>query len=276
MTSGIICTWNDLDGLKDWAKSYKKQTTRCAEMLVIDGGSSDGSCEFIKALPLDWNIRWIEAKKGNRHNAISPISECRNLGIKNSIFEKLIFFDTGCYYPKNYVEKVSENLKRCDVVAIWNQAVIDSVFTRHYNELFMPAKKKFKNGFIASSRGLGLSKTALIKKNWYYPTQYFWSGEDTYFFKGILERDMNVCYLNDISVLWRCPQNIEELYAKHRDYAMGRVKHGFVSITKTLKRILIALPYYLLGVFCLKFKMKFVVNWVNLEQDILFFTRKNG
>lgn len=275
MISGIISTWNDIAGLKAWASSYQSQTTRCTEMFIVDGGSSDGSLEFIDSLPEDWNVIWVESDKGNRENAISPISECRNLGIQLANFDKLVFFDTGCYYPEDYVEKVSKYLNNSQVVAVWNQAIVQNTFTQCYNETFMPKRNQFKDGFIASSRAIGLSKLSLIRNKCLYPTEFFWSGEDTYFFHSLLQSKMSVVYITEISVLWHGPKNIEELRTKHRNYAKGRVKHGMVSKAKSFLRILVILPYLLFGLISLKYRMKSIVNWVNLEQDLIFFLRIN-
>lgn len=275
MISGILSTWNDISGLKAWAFSYERQTTLCSEMFIVDGGSSDGSLDYIKSLPEAWNVIWVEADKGNRENAISPISECRNLGIQLANFDKLVFFDSGCYYPDVYVEQVSKYLNNTEVVAVWNQAYVQNVFTQYYNEIFMPTASQFKDGFIASSRAIGLSKLSLIRNKCFYPTEFYWSGEDTYFFNKLLQRKMSMVYITEISVLWQGPKNIQELRIKHRNYAKGRVKHGMVSRSKMLLRILIILPYLFFGIFSLKYRMRSVVNWVNLEQDLMFFFRIN-
>jgi glycosyltransferase involved in cell wall biosynthesis len=276
MISGILITWNDLLGLKAWADSYKGQVSFCSEIFIVDGGSTDGSYEYILTLPKNWNIKWVKAQNGNRGNSISPISECRNLGIRLANYDKLVFFDTGCHYPKDYVSLVSDKLNCAEIIAVWNQAVTNDEFTTVYNELFMPKKHEFTSGFIASSRGIGMLKSALISNNCFYPTKFYWSGEDTYFFKQVVDCKLKIDYNTDICVLWDGPKNIDELRDKHTNYAKGRVLHGILSVSKSFLRLIAVIPLFVLGLLSLRFRMKSVVNWVNLVQDIVFIFRRYG
>ncbi len=83
----ITINYNDLKGLKKTFNSIVNQSNKDFEYLVIDGGSSDGSKEFIEQNS-DKLAYWISEKDSGIYNAM-------NKGIKAASGEYILFLNSG-------------------------------------------------------------------------------------------------------------------------------------------------------------------------------------
>jgi len=95
----ITINFNNLSGLKRTIESVQNQTWQEFEYIVIDGGSTDGSKEFIesKSENIDY---WISEPDKGIYNAI-------NKGIKVATGEYLFFINSGDHFFDNEVLKVN-------------------------------------------------------------------------------------------------------------------------------------------------------------------------
>ena len=117
----ITINYNDLKGLKKTFNSIVNQSNKDFEYLVIDGGSSDGSKEFIEQNS-DKLAYWISEKDSGVYNAM-------NKGIKAAKGEYLLFLNSGdSLVDDNVIEKVIEN--------------IDSKHSFYYGNLFYSLNDK--------------------------------------------------------------------------------------------------------------------------------------
>jgi putative colanic acid biosynthesis glycosyltransferase len=81
----ITVTYQNLAGLQKTARSVAAQTCRDFEWIVVDGGSNDGTVEFLKTLS---NAQWrSEPDKG--------IYDAMNKGIARSTGDYLLFLNAG-------------------------------------------------------------------------------------------------------------------------------------------------------------------------------------
>lgn len=97
----ITINLNNVVGLKRTVESVLSQTWQDFEYIVIDGGSTDGSVEFIKQKSNSIDF-WISEKDSGIYNAM-------NKGIRKATGEYLLFLNSGDYLFTNEVLK--ENVK---------------------------------------------------------------------------------------------------------------------------------------------------------------------
>lgn len=85
----ITVCFNDLEGLKKTIPSVVSQTFQDFEYIVIDGGSTDGSQEYIKS----WSRinQWVSEKDLGIYNAM-------NKGVKMAHGEYCIFMNAGDHF----------------------------------------------------------------------------------------------------------------------------------------------------------------------------------
>ena len=91
----ITINLNNLDGLMNTVESIRKQTTDDYEVVVIDGGSTDGSAEYIEENALNFGY-WVSEKDSGVYNAM-------NKGIEVAKGDYLIFLNSGDRFSNNYV-----------------------------------------------------------------------------------------------------------------------------------------------------------------------------
>jgi len=104
LVSVIVPTWNNEDVIEGCLKTLEKQTYKNTEVIIVDNFSKDKTIEIAKK----YKVR-IKRLRSN-------ISEARNQAAKMSKGEILIFTDSDCEFPKDYVKKVVKKMEKFDVV----------------------------------------------------------------------------------------------------------------------------------------------------------------
>ena len=109
LISIITVNLNNLEGLKKTMTSVLEQSSNEYEYIIIDGGSTDGSREFIQIH--DHKIQhWVSEPDKGIYNAM-------NKGIKAASGEYLLFLNSGDWlHNKNILSRVSPYLTDCDVL----------------------------------------------------------------------------------------------------------------------------------------------------------------
>lgn len=94
----ITINLNNLEGLKRTAESVIAQTSRDFEYIIIDGGSTDGSKEYIAQLPrVDY---WVSEPDKGIYNAM-------NKGIRMAQGEYCIFMNSGdAFFAPDVLDQV--------------------------------------------------------------------------------------------------------------------------------------------------------------------------
>ncbi len=126
LISIITVNLNDLQGLKRTMKSVFEQTWQDYEFVVVDGGSTDGSKEFIKnnKTRLDY---WVSEPDKGIYNAM-------NKGIAMASGEYLLFLNSGDHLidadilARNFKFLVGEDLIYFDIRVVKN----DSEYVRRF------------------------------------------------------------------------------------------------------------------------------------------------
>lgn len=106
----ITIAYNNLEGLKDTYRSIRRQTFCDFEWIVVDGGSTDGTKEFLEEHneELAW---WCSEKDKGVYNA-------QNKGTLHARGEYSIYMNSGdSFYADDVLEKVFEqDIANADIV----------------------------------------------------------------------------------------------------------------------------------------------------------------
>lgn len=155
--SVITVNYNDLNGLKSTVDSVINQTYKCIEYIVIDGGSNDGSKEFIDSHKNYFFYSVSEKDKG--------IYNAMNKGLAISTGEYVIFMNSGdVFFDNNVVEAVFSNPKlNADIIygstvcKIDNLGYVQPPFPLDYLEKMKTSpichQSTFIKGSLMRSRG---------------------------------------------------------------------------------------------------------------------------
>ena len=114
----ITINLNNLSGLKRTVESVVNQTWKDFEHIVIDGGSTDGSAEYIQEMQEYFNFWVCEPDKG--------IYNAMNKGIKQSSSDYLLFLNSGdSFIDENSMATIFDEINlNVDFISF---AVIDSL-----------------------------------------------------------------------------------------------------------------------------------------------------
>lgn len=87
LISIVTINYNDLSGLKKTMESVFEQSYQEIEYIVIDGGSTDGSTDYIKSQQASLNY-WVSEKDSGIYNAM-------NKGIAKATGDYILFLNSG-------------------------------------------------------------------------------------------------------------------------------------------------------------------------------------
>ena len=116
--SVITVNFNNLNGLKKTIKSVLKQTYLYYEYIVIDGGSTDGSRDYICSHQDNLSY-WCSEKDGGIYDAM-------NKGISHATGDYLLFLNSGDYFVKSNVLSTIFRVSFDEDLLIGRQYFIDS------------------------------------------------------------------------------------------------------------------------------------------------------
>jgi glycosyltransferase involved in cell wall biosynthesis len=105
----ITINYNNLDGLKRTVESVVNQTWQEFEYIIIDGGSTDGSADYIESQS-EYIDYWVSEPDKGIYNAM-------NKGIAKATGEYLLFLNSGDHlYEGSVLEKNHSWIKEYDLI----------------------------------------------------------------------------------------------------------------------------------------------------------------
>lgn len=109
LVSVLVPVFNEASVLEDTLQALRHQTIRSAEFLFIDGGSTDGTGDLIRAaMLLDSRVRFLA-------NPARHIPYALNIGLRAARGEFIARMDAHTVYPPHYLEDGVERLRVGDV-----------------------------------------------------------------------------------------------------------------------------------------------------------------
>ncbi|QUI62433.1 glycosyltransferase [Pseudoalteromonas sp. A22] len=100
--SVVISVYNDVVNIEDALKSVFSQSFKSYELIVIDGGSNDGTFELLDKYKSRFTYFISEKDSG--------ISEAWNKGLAKAEGDFVVILNSDDYWPPNYLESISAQL----------------------------------------------------------------------------------------------------------------------------------------------------------------------
>jgi glycosyltransferase involved in cell wall biosynthesis len=183
----ITINYNNLEGLKKTFESIFTQTFQDFEYIVIDGGSTDGSREYIEKHQYKITY-WVSEKDNGVYNAM-------NKGIVKANGEYLNFMNSGdWFYENNTLEKVFNQINDEDIV--YGNAKF--LKTKGIVDFILPSILDF-NFFYKDSicHQASYIKKELFLKYGFYDESFKIVSDWKFFSKCICLYNVKVKYIND-------------------------------------------------------------------------------
>lgn len=98
--SVIIPTYNRASFLQRAIESVDKQSLACAEIIIVDDGSTDNTTELLDAIKKQANTPIIILRTENR-----GVAAARNLGVENAHYNIVSFLDSDDHWNRKKLKK---------------------------------------------------------------------------------------------------------------------------------------------------------------------------
>lgn len=243
-TSFITTVFNEEEGIGAFLDSILRQTRVPDEVIIVDGGSTDGTVDEIERFIKEHNgghIRLIQ-KQGNR-------SVGRNEAIKYAKGDVILISDAGCLLDNKWAEEIAKPFTESsvDVIAGYYKGKAETVFEKCLIPyvLVMPDRVD-PNTFLPATRSM-----AMRKKVWEelggFPEQ-FSHNEDYVFAQSLRRQKKKIIFANKAIVWWLPRKNFHEAYNMFSRFAYGDAEAGILR-----SKVLVLFARYLIGIFLVIF-----------------------
>jgi glycosyltransferase involved in cell wall biosynthesis len=111
--SVIATVLNEADAVGNLVSSLSRQTLSDIEIIVVDGGSTDGTWERLQRLAAEESrLRVIRDESCNLAASPGPIARGRNQAIRRASSSVIACADAGCQYEPDWVAKLTAPILR--------------------------------------------------------------------------------------------------------------------------------------------------------------------
>ncbi len=223
----LICTLkNEVSNIRDFLDSINSQSRAPDELIIADGGSTDGTVDVIKSystINTTYPIKVIICEGAN-------IAQGRNIAIENASFDIIACTDLGCVLDKDWLKNIVrpfEEKPEADVVSGWYEPDARTKFERITADVICPklnAVIKNQSKFLPSSRSVAYKKSCW-KAVGGYPT-WLYTAEDTLYDINLKKAGYRFVFAPTAIVYWRMRSNLKSIFKQYFLYAKGDAQAG--------------------------------------------------
>ena len=246
--SVITTIKNEREGLKAFIKSIFAQTFKPYEVIVVDGGSTDGSIDILKTLSKKYkNLRFFVENGLN-------ISEGRNFAIEKSVCSIVASVDGGATLQSTWLENLVNPLLKDDSIDVVSGFFIPQVkntFEKYLAAVTIPIEEELQDEkFLPSSRSIAFKKICWSSVGG-YPT-WLPICEDLIFDIKMKNKGYKFVVAPKALSSWRPRKNIKNFFIQYFKYSKGDgharlflIRHLIRYTTYITSTLLIFASFYL-------------------------------
>lgn len=199
------------DRVDAFLESVSWQTRPADEVLVVDGGSTDGTIDVLRASD---DVTLIEEPGAN-------IARGRNVAIASSTHEVIAVSDADCVLERDWLERLLEPLESgADVAMGFYRPLADSFLQRAMSCVNLPdADELDETRFMPSGRSVAFTRDAFERAGGY--PEWLDIGEDMYLNHRFRELGLDMRLASDAIVNWPIRSSLAATWRQYFRYARG-------------------------------------------------------
>lgn len=211
--SVVITVRNEEQSVGPLLDSLLSQTRKADEIVVVDGGSSDGTIRIIEDYQTANQAIKLLTGRSSR-------SQGRNIGVKAAKHNIIAMTDADCIASTDWLERIVKPFeeKNVDMVAGFYAMEARSPFQEAASVFLGVNPKKFTGKFLPSTRSIAFRKE-LWERLGGFPQAHENIAEDTEFNYKAVKAGAGIARRKDAVVKWKLPRRLPEFFAKIFFYA---------------------------------------------------------
>ena len=260
--SVCITTFNEESSIERLLDSLLNQTIKPDEIIIVDGGSKDKTCQIIKHYQ----------KKDKRIKLLiepGSIAHGRNISIEIAKGDIITLTDAGCIAKKDWLEKITHPFiyKNVGLVAGFYEMSARNEMNEAINVFHgIPPERFDSTNFIPSARSVAFKKQVWSEIGG-FDEKLDRAGEDTKFFYEVVNRGVKIVRVKEARVEWEeignlsFKSSLKKLYYYAKgDAQTGIWLHSSKHIVSHNIKITFILFRYIVGFILLIVAFKY--NWL--------------
>ncbi len=247
-TTLISTVYNNVEYVDEFFDSFLTQTVLPQQVVIVDGGSLDGTQEKLSKNIIKIKKKGIDAKlfikKGNR--AVG-----RNYAIEHVTGEVILCTDFGCELERNWVKTIvwPFTKKSTNIVSGYYKEKGTTVFQKCLAS-YVLVKEDNVNAkeFLPSSRSMAFRKSYILSQGG-FPEEYS-HNEDYVLAQKIKKTSEKIVFAKNAIVYWIPPKTLAQAFITFFRFALGDSQAGIFR-----GKVVIIFFRYLLGISLLFFSI---------------------
>jgi glycosyltransferase involved in cell wall biosynthesis len=213
----VATVLNAADHVDGFLASMRNQTRAPDEIVVVDGGSSDGTLEDLRAAE---GIALVEAPGAN-------IARGRNLAVATATHDAIAVADADCTYVPGWLAALMAPIEDgADVAMGWTEPVVGSFYEACLTSVNLPLSPDEidPDSFMPSARSVAFRRDA-IEVIGGYP-EWLAIGEDMWVSHRWRERRLDMRFAPEAVARWRVRPTLGATWTQYARYARGDAHAG--------------------------------------------------
>ena len=199
------------DRVGAFLESVSWQTRPPDEVVVVDGGSTDGTLEQIRSAD---TVTLIEQRGAN-------IARGRNVAISAATHDVIAVTDADCVLERDWLERLVEPLETgADVAMGFYRPLADSFLQQAIACVNLPEPEELDEAtFMPSGRSVAFTRLAIDRAGGY--PEWLETGEDLYVHHRFRALGLEMRLARDAIVNWPIRRTLAETWRQYFGYARG-------------------------------------------------------
>ncbi len=265
LISIIVPAYNRSEEIDEFLSSFVKQSSKNFEVVIIDDGSTDNLKEVIKKYQSVLTLRYFYQQNKGPGTA-------RNLGMSKANGDILVFIDSDCTVPEEYIENLERHLNTENFDAFGGPDTYRDDFPP-----FLKAVNYSMTSFIGTGGTRGSNKS--VAK--YYPRSFNMGikrkvyekiggmnelrhGQDMDFSNRIYKAGFKIKFLPDVYVYHKRRTSLKKFFKQIFNWGVTRINLG--KIDKNMLKPVHCLPTFVILIFLLTLIFSF---WFPFSQRLM-------